>query len=96
MSKRIHNILFQPGTDEADFLANEAAGMEVHCNFDLWDGIVAMKLTDEEAETLRASEKVIECAPERDVVELISYPSSTPRYESSQVTYRTKFKSWNF
>ena len=91
MSKRIHNILFQPGTDEADFLANEAAGMEVHCNFDLWDGIVAMKLTDEEAETLRASEKVIECAPERDVVELISYPSSTPRYESGQVTYRTKF-----
>ena len=91
MSKRIHNVIFQPGTDEADFLANEAAGMQVHCNFDLWDGMIAMMLTDEEAETLRASSKVIECGPERDVQELVSYPSTTPRYETSSVTYRTKF-----
>ena len=91
MSKRIHNVIFQPGTDEANFLANEAAGMQVHCNFDLWDGMIAMMLTDEEAETLRASPKVIECGPERDVQEVVSYPSNTPRYETGSVTYRTKF-----
>ena len=91
MSKRIHNVILQPGTDEALFLSNEAAGMEVHCNFDMWDGIIAMKLTDEECAQLLASDKVIECGPERDVVDLVSYPASTPRYESSTVSYRTRY-----
>jgi len=91
MSKRIHNLILQPGTDEASFLANEAAGMEVHCNFDMWDGIIAMKLTDEECAQLLESDKVIECGPERDVVDLVSYPTSTPRYESNTVSYRTRY-----
>mgnify|MGYP000557247601 FL=1 len=45
MSKRIHNVILQPGTDEAAFLSNEAAGMQVLNNFDLWDGIICMSLT---------------------------------------------------
>jgi plastocyanin len=90
MSKRIHNILLEPGTDEAAFLSNEAAGMEVLNNFDLWDGMICMNLTDPEAEILRGVSFVIEVAPERDVIEH-SYPSSTPRYESGTVTYRTRY-----
>ena len=68
MSKRIHNILLEPGTDEAAFLSNEAAGMEVLNNFDLWDGMICMNLTDPEAEILRGVSIVIELAPERDFI----------------------------
>jgi len=91
MAKRIHNVILQPGTDEASFLANEAAGMEVVNNFDLWDGIICMRLTDDESAQLNTSDKVIECLPEKPVTDMVTYPSSTPRYETPQVTYRTRY-----
>lgn len=90
MSKRIHNVILQPGTDEAAFLANEAAGMEVVNNFDLWDGMICMRLTDDEAATLNAVDFVLECLPEKPTVDL-SYPTTTPRFESGTVTYRTRY-----
>lgn len=94
MSKRIHNVILQPGTDEASFLANEAAGMEVVNNFDLWDCIICMRLTDDESAQLNTSDKVIECLPEKPVTEMVTYPSSTPRYElpsSGTVQYLTRY-----
>ena len=91
MAKRIHNVILQPGTDEASFLANEAAGMEVVNNFDLWDAIICMRLTDEESAQLNASDKVIECLPEKPVVDLITYPSSTPRYTGPDVSHITRY-----
>ena len=94
MSKRIHNVILQPGTDEASFLANEAAGMEVVNNFDLWDCIICMRLTDDESAQLNASDKVIECLPEKPVTEMVTYPSSTPRYElpaTGTVQYLTRY-----
>tara|TARA_B100001057_G_scaffold281242_2_gene281586 strand:+ start:2205 stop:4445 length:2241 start_codon:yes stop_codon:yes gene_type:complete len=90
MSKRIHNVILEPGTDEAAFLSNEAAGMEVLNNFDLWDGMICMNLTDPEREILQGVSFVKECLPERPTVEM-SYPTSTPRYESPSVTYRTRY-----
>lgn len=90
MSKRIHNVILEPGTDEAAFLSNEAAGMEVLNNFDLWDGMICMNLTDSQREILQGVSFVLECLPEREVIDL-SYPSSTPRYETGTVTYRTRY-----
>ena len=90
MSKRIHNVILEPGTDEAAFLSNEAAGMEVLNNFDLWDGMICMNLADPEREILQGVSFVKECLPERPTVEM-SYPTSTPRYESPSVTYRTRY-----
>lgn len=86
----MYNIVMQPGVLETDLLENEAKDMELNFNPDLFDGLLCMMLTEEEAEIIIASGKVLECLPERQVVDL-SYPSTTPRYESGTVTYRTKF-----
>jgi len=90
MEKKFYNIELVPGTSEADFLANEAAGMTVHDNLDLFDMLLVMKLTEDEALELLDSPKVKMLEPEREAVPT-SYPTSTPRYESGTVTYRTKF-----
>ena len=91
MSKKLYNLVLQEGTDEAAFISTEAAGMEVHDNLSMFDMLLCMRLTEDEAAILESSEKVLEIGPERTVVETISYPSSTPRYEGPTVTYRTKF-----
>ena len=80
----------QPGVPETDLLENEAVNMELNFNPDLFDGLLCMMLTEDEAEIIVASGKVIECLPERNVIET-SYPTSTPRYEGNTQTYRTKF-----
>lgn len=51
--------MLQPGTDEPEFLANEAAGMTVKSNLNNIDSIISMLLTDDEVNTLEQSEKVI-------------------------------------
>jgi len=89
MSKKLYNLVLQPGTDEAAFLSNEAAGMDVHDNLNLFDMLLCMMLTEEEAATLKASEKVFEIEAERQVIET-SYPTTTPRYESTGATFRTR------
>ena len=91
MSKKLYNLVLQEGTDEAAFISTEAAGMEVHDNLSLFDMLLCMRLTEDEAAILESSEKVLEIGPERTVIETISYPSSTPRYEGPTVSYRTKF-----
>lgn len=91
MSKKLYNLVLQEGTDEAAFISTEAAGMEVHDNLSMFDMLLCMRLTEDEAAILESSEKVLEIGPERTVIETISYPSSTPRYETPAVTYRTKF-----
>ena len=80
----------QPGVPETDLLENEAVDMELNFNPDLFDGLLCMMLTEDEAEIIVASGKVIECLPERNIIET-SYPTSTPRYEGNTQTYRTKF-----
>ena len=90
MSKKLYNIVMQPGVPETDLLENEASEMELNFNPDLFDGLLCMMLTEEEANVIIASGKVKECLPERQVVET-SYPQYTPRYESSSTTFRTKF-----
>lgn len=90
MSKKLYNIVMQPGVPETDLLENEAVNMELNFNPDLFDGLLCMMLTEDEAEIIVASGKVIECLPERNVIET-SYPTSTPRYEGNTQTYRTKF-----
>jgi len=89
MSKKLYNLVLQPGTDEAAFISNEAAGMDVHDNLNLFDMLLCMMLTEEEAATLKASEKVFEIEAERQVIET-SYPTTTPRYESTGATFRTR------
>ena len=89
MSKKRYNLVLQPGTDEAAFLSNEAAGMDVYDNLNLFDMLLCMMLTEEEAATLKASEKVFEIEAERQAIET-SYPASTPRYETAPVTFRTR------
>lgn len=76
MSKKLYNLVLQPGTDEAAFISNEAAGMDVHDNLNLFDMLLCMMLTEEEAATLKASEKVFEIEAERQVIE--TYPTTTP------------------
>lgn len=90
MSKKMYNIVMLPGVPETDLLENEAAGMELNFNPDLFDGLLCMMLTEEEAEIIIASGKVSECLPERVAVES-SYPTSTPRYTGNSQTFRTKF-----
>jgi len=90
MSKKLYNIVMNPGVPETDLLENEASEMELNFNPDLFDGLLCMMLTEDEANVIIASGKVKECLPERQAIET-AYPSSTPRYESSTVTYRTKF-----
>ena len=90
MDKQFYNILLEPGTDEAAFLANEAAGMVCHDNLDLFDMCLVMKLTEAEAATLEASPKVIECHKEL-VAEPDSYPTSIPRYETPTTEYRARY-----
>ena len=91
MAKQIYNLVLREGTDEAAFISTEAAGMQVHDNLNMFDMLLCMRLTADEAAILEASDKVLEIGPERKVIETISYPSSTPRYEGPTVTYRTKF-----
>jgi len=90
MSKKRYNLVLQPGTDEAAFLSNEAAGMDVYDNLNLFDMLLCMMLTEEEAAILKTSEKVIEIEAERQAIET-SYPASTPRYETQSATFKTKF-----
>lgn len=78
-----------PGVLETDLLENEASGMELFLNPDLFDGLIVMMLTAEEAEVIVASGKVKECLPERQAVET-AYPITTPRYESTGATFRTR------
>ena len=89
MSKKLYNIVMLPGVLETDLLENEASGMELFLNPDLFDGLIVMMLTAEEAEVIVASGKVKECLPERQAVET-AYPITTPRYQASGATFRTR------
>jgi hypothetical protein len=89
MDKQLYNVLLEPGSDEAAFLATEAAGMTCYDNLNLFDMLLVMQLTEEEANTLSESPKVK--AVEKELVaEPSSYPTTTPRYESSGATFRTR------
>ena len=90
MDKKFYNIELVPGTSEADFLANDAAGMTLHDNLDLFDMLLVMKLTEDEAIQLLDSPKIKSIEPERETIPT-AYPTSTPRYESGTVTYRTRY-----
>jgi len=59
MEKTNYIVMLQPGTDEPEFLANEAAGMTVKSNLSNIDSIISMLLTEDEVNTLNESEKVI-------------------------------------
>ena len=89
MDKQLYNVLLEQGSDEAAFLATEAAGMTCYDNLNLFDMLLVMQLTEEEANTLSESPKVK--AVEKELVaEPSSYPTTTPRYESSGATFRTR------
>ena len=89
MDKQLYNVLLEPGSDEAAFLATEAAGMTCYDNLNLFDMLLVMQLTEEEANTLSESPKVK--AIEKELVaEPNSYPTTTPRYESTGATFRTR------
>ena len=90
MEKQLYNIVMLPGVPELDLLENEASGMELKINPDLFDGLITMKLTEEEAETIIASGKVQECRVEKTPIDM-AYPTTTPKYESGTVTYRTRY-----
>ena len=92
MSKKLYNLVLREGTDEAAFISTEAAGMEVHDNLSMFDMLLSMRLTEDEAAILEASDKVLEIGPEREVVETISYPNTTPKYETDTVKYRTRYQ----
>lgn len=87
MNKHIHTVILQPGTDEALFLANEAAGMEVVSNLNMFDSLISMRLSEDEVATLQLSEKVIDVEIEPPVVE-VAYPT-TPEY-SRNTTLKTR------
>ena len=75
MSKKLYNIVMNPGVPETDLLENEASEMELNFNPDLFDGLLCMMLTEDEANVIIASGKVKECLPERQAIET-AYPSS--------------------
>ena len=87
MNKNICTVILQPGTDEALFLANEAAGMEVVSNLNMFDSIISMRLSEDEIATLQSSEKVIDVEIELPVIE-VAYPT-TPEY-TRQTTLETR------
>ena len=90
MDKQLYNVLLEPGSDEAAFLATEAAGMTCYDNLNLFDMLLVMQLTEEEANTLSESPKVKSIEKEL-VAEPNSYPTSTPRYETGTVEYRSRY-----
>jgi len=90
MEKQLYNIVMLPGVPELDLLENEASGMELKINPDLFDGLITMKLTEEEAETIISSGKVQECRVEKTPIDM-AYPTTTPKYETGTVTYRTRY-----
>jgi plastocyanin len=81
MDKHIHTVILIPGTDEAAFLENEAAGMEVVSNLNMFDSIISMRLTETEVATLLESDKVVDVEKEMPVIET-AYPV-TPEYSRS-------------
>ena len=85
MEKKIYDLVLQPGTDEAAFLANEAAGMEVKSNLNLFDGLLCMLLTEEEAKTLESSSKVVSIFEAPKVVPT-AYPASTLTTPGTMIT----------
>ena len=87
MDKHIHTVILIPGTDEAAFLENEAAGMEVVSNLNMFDSIISMRLTETEVATLLESDKVVDVEKEMPVVET-AYPV-TPEY-SRNTTLETR------
>jgi plastocyanin len=87
MDKHIHTVILIPGTDEAAFLENEAAGMEVVSNLNLFDSIISMRLTESEVATLLESDKVVDVEKEMPVIETV-YPV-TPEY-SRNTTLETR------
>ena len=87
MNKNICTVVLQPGTDEALFLANEAAGMEVVSNLNMFDSIISMRLSEDEIATLQLSEKVIDVEIEPPVME-VAYPT-TPEY-TRNTTLKTR------
>ena len=93
MSKKLYNIVMNPGVPETDLLENEARDMELKLNPDLFDGIIVLILNEEEADIIRASGKVQFCEPEPEVFEH-SYPAVTPKYEipsNSTTQYLTRY-----
>ena len=93
MSKKLYNIVMNPGVPETDLLENEARDMELKLNPDLFDGIIVLILNEEEADIIRASGKVQFCEPEPEVFE-DSYPAVTPKYEipsNSTTQYLTRY-----
>lgn len=90
MDKNRYNVILHPGSNESEFLATDAAGMTVHDNLNLFDMMICLSLTEEEATQLEASETVMVIEMEPKPVE-DSYPTSTPRYESGTVEYQTRY-----
>ena len=81
MDKFIYNLVLQPGTDEAEFLANEAAGMQVKSNLNMFDGLLCMLLTEEEAAILENSPKVLE---------IVLEPKAEPTFYPTETLEKTK------
>ena len=85
MEKKTYDLVLQPGTDEAAFLANEAAGMQVKSNLNMFDGLLCMLLTEEEARTLESSSKVVSIFETPKIVPT-SYPTSTVTTSGTMIT----------
>ncbi len=81
MEKRKHTVVLVKGTNETEFLANEAAGMQVKSNLSLLDSLISMMLTDEEAATLKASEKVRDVVRELPVEDAAYNTIGSPNYQ---------------
>lgn len=86
MEKHKHTVVLVKGTNEPEFLANEAAGMQVKSNLSLLDSLISMMLTDEEVATLKASEKVRDVVPELQVEDASYNTIGSPNYERGDGT----------
>lgn len=89
MEKRKYTVLLVKGTDEPEFLANEAAGMQVRSNLSFLDSLISMMLTDEEVATLKESEKVRDVVEELPVEDASYNTIGSPNYTRGGVTAGT-------
>lgn len=85
MEKHIYNLVLEPGTDEAAFLSGPAAGMQVKSNLDMFDGLLCMLLTQEEASQLESDPNVKEIQIELQIIET-SYPTTTLQQPTTLIT----------
>lgn len=89
MDKKIYDLILEQGVDEEQFLTEGCGrGMEVKSNLNMFDGLLCMLLTEDEAEKLRNSPSVKEIMMEFKP-EPTFYPTGTTETPARLVTRTT-------